>query len=106
MEVTIKKYGVLPKKLQFATKTAQNIVFLAHKAQISNQLHIMVMYISLMGFKKFQISAQNRNGLAFSFTKKRQFVTKNDRNSVFYDHKAQILNWLHIMVMYISFYGF
>jgi hypothetical protein len=38
------------KKLQLAIKTDQNIVFLAHKAQISNQLHIMVMYISFYGF--------------------------------------------------------
>jgi hypothetical protein len=58
-----------------------------------------------MGYKKFQILSQNPKGLAFDFIKKCRFATKIDRNSVFLGRKAQILNRLHIMVSYISFYG-
>jgi hypothetical protein len=59
-----------------------------------------------MGFNKFQILAQNSKVLAFNFTKKRQFVAKSDRNFIFLDHEAHILDQLYIMVMYICFYGF
>jgi hypothetical protein len=51
----------------------------------------MVMYISFMGFKKFQISSQNPNVLAFRFTKKCQFTAKTDRISVFLGHKANMI---------------
>jgi hypothetical protein len=64
------------------------------------------MYISFMSFKKFQILAQNTKGLAFGFTEKRQLAVKTDQNYVFLGRKVQILDMLHIMVMYISFYGF
>ena len=43
-----------------------------------------------MGFKKFQILAQNPKLLAFGFTQKRQFVAKIDRNSVFLDRDPHI----------------
>jgi hypothetical protein len=56
-----------------------------------------------MGFKKFQISAQNPKVLAFGFTKKRQFVAETDRNSVFLGREAHIPDWLYIMVLYINF---
>jgi hypothetical protein len=59
-----------------------------------------------MCFLKFQISAQNLNGLAFSFTEKCQFTVKIDRNSVFLTRKAHILDRLHIIAPYISFYRF
>jgi hypothetical protein len=59
-----------------------------------------------MSFKKNQISAQITKGLEFGFTEKRQFAQKTDQNSVFHNCKAEIPNWLHIMVMYISFCGF
>jgi hypothetical protein len=84
-------------------KTDRNFIFHGCISQILNQLHIMVKYIS---FKKFQISTQNPKGLAFGFTEKRQFTIKTYRNFIFLDRKAQIMDQLHIMVMYISFYGF
>jgi hypothetical protein len=59
-----------------------------------------------MGFKKFQILAQNPNGLASNFTEKHQHAVKTDQNNVFLRCKNQILDRLHIMVMYINFYGF
>jgi hypothetical protein len=59
-----------------------------------------------MGFKKFQILAKNPKGLPFGFTEKRELAAKIEWNSVFLGRKAQILDWLHIMVLYINFYGF
>jgi histidinol phosphatase-like enzyme len=59
-----------------------------------------------MGFKFFQISAQNQNGLAFGFTQKHRFATKTNRNNEFLRHKAQNLDRLRIMLMHISFYVF
>jgi hypothetical protein len=59
-----------------------------------------------VGFKKFQILAQNLKGSAFDFTEKRQIATKIDRDSVFHGLKAQISDRLHIMVFYIIFMGF
>jgi hypothetical protein len=66
----------------------------------------MVMYINFQSFKKIQISAQNPMVLAFSFNKKCQFVIKNDQNSIFLGHEANILDRLYIMVKYIKFYVF
>jgi hypothetical protein len=43
-----------------------------------------------MGSKKFQISDQNSNGLAFGFIKKCQFAAKTNRNSIFLIRKSQI----------------
>jgi hypothetical protein len=59
-------------------KSDRNSVFLGRKAHIPNRLHIMVPYISFNVFLKIQILAQNLNGLAFGFTKKRKFVAKID----------------------------
>jgi hypothetical protein len=42
----------------------------------------------------FQNLAQNLKVLAFSFTKKYDFVTKTDRNYVFLDRETYILNRL------------
>jgi hypothetical protein len=56
-----------------------------------------------MGSKKFQVSAQNPKGLAFGLTEKHQFLVKIDRNSIFLGREVQILDQLHIMVMYINF---
>jgi hypothetical protein len=53
----------------------------------------------------FQFSAQNPNGLFFAINEKRLFVVKIDRKSLFLGRKIHILDWLHIMVLYISFYG-
>jgi hypothetical protein len=93
-------------KRQLAVKTDQNYVFLGRKVQILDMLHIMVMYISFYGFKYFfQFSAQNPNGLFFGINEKRLFVVKIDRKSLFLGRKIHILDWLHIMVLYISFYG-
>jgi hypothetical protein len=50
--------------------------------------------------------AQNTKVLVFDFTEKHQFVAQTDRNSVFFGRKTQITDRLHIMIMYISFYGF
>jgi hypothetical protein len=43
---------------------------------------------------------------SISFIKKYYFAVKTDQNSVFLGHKYHILDQLHIMVPYISFYGF
>jgi hypothetical protein len=59
-----------------------------------------------MGIKKIQILAQNLKVFAFGFTETCQFVTKTDKNSIFFGRKAQILDQIHIVVSYISFYGF
>jgi hypothetical protein len=59
-----------------------------------------------MGFKKNQISSQNTKVLAFVFIKKHQIVAKTDRNSVFLGCEAHIPYRVHIMVMFIHFYGF
>jgi hypothetical protein len=59
-----------------------------------------------MGFKKFQILAQNSTVLAFGFIEKYQFVTKTDRNSVFIGREAHIPDRLYIMVMCLKVYGF
>jgi hypothetical protein len=59
-----------------------------------------------MGFNFFQISAQNQNGLAFGFTQKHRFATKTNRNNEFLRRKAQNLDRLRIMLMYIRFYVF
>jgi hypothetical protein len=93
-------------KRQFAAKTDRNSVFLDRKADILDRLHIVIPFVSFYSFKKIQILAQNPKGLGFSFTEKWQFAAKTDQNSVFLGHKTQILNCLHIMVPYISFYGF
>jgi hypothetical protein len=39
-------------KCQFATKTDQNFVFLNHEAYVPDRLHIIVLYIIFMCFKK------------------------------------------------------
>jgi hypothetical protein len=44
--------------------------------------------------------------LAHSFTKNHQFVKKTDQNSVFHGPDPYILDWLYIMILYMSFYGF
>jgi hypothetical protein len=59
-----------------------------------DQLHIMVMYISFMGFKKFQIFAQNPKLIAFGFTKKCMFEAKTDRGSLFFGCGTQNLDQL------------
>jgi hypothetical protein len=65
----------------------------------------MVLYTGFYRFGNFQILSQNPNGLASDFTEKWQFTVETDPNSVFLDRKAQILDWLHIMVLYLNFYG-
>jgi hypothetical protein len=65
----------------------------------------MVLYTGFYRFENFQILSQNPNGLASDFTEKWQFMVETDPNSVFLDRKAQILDWLHIMVLYLNFYG-
>jgi hypothetical protein len=55
--------------------------------------------------KKNQILAQNPKVSAFGFTKNYNLWEKIERNSIFHDRKAHILDQLHVMVPYISFYG-
>jgi hypothetical protein len=62
------------------------------------------MYISFYRFKKIQILAQNPKGVGFR--EKCEFVVKTNRNSIFFGCKAHIPDQLHIIVPYISFYGF
>jgi hypothetical protein len=64
-------------KRQFAAKTDINSIFLGCQAQILDRSHIMDLYISFMGFKKNQISAQNTKVLAFGFTEKTPACVKN-----------------------------
>jgi hypothetical protein len=59
-----------------------------------------------MGFKKIQNLAENPKQLTFGFTEKRKLATKTDRNLVCLGRNVQILDRLHIMLLYISFYGF
>jgi hypothetical protein len=59
-----------------------------------------------MGFQKFQILDQNPKVLSFGFTEKREIAAKTGRNSIFLGCKSQILDRLHAMIMYISFYEF
>jgi hypothetical protein len=59
-----------------------------------------------MDFKKIQILAKNSKVSTFDFTKKCQFVTKTDQNSVFIGREAPILDRSYIMIMYFKFYGF
>jgi hypothetical protein len=66
--------------------------------------HIGPVY-QFLWVKKNQILSQYPKGLASGFTKKYQFAVQTDRNSVFLYGKAQILDRLHIMVSYLSFYG-
>jgi hypothetical protein len=44
--------------------------------------------------------------LAYGFSENYKFTEKTDRNSVFIGREPHILDRLHIMVTYISFYGF
>jgi hypothetical protein len=93
-------------KCQFAAQTGLNSIFLGRKAQILDWLHIIVWYISFYRFLKNQISAQNPKVVTFGFTEKHHFAIKTDQNSIFLIRKAHIPDRLHIMVLYISFYGF
>jgi hypothetical protein len=93
-------------KLHFSAKTDRNSVCLGRNMQILDQLHIIVLYINFYGFKKNQISAQNPKGLVHRFTVKLELVAKTDRNSVFFGRNTYISDQLHIIVPYISFYGF
>jgi hypothetical protein len=43
-----------------------------------------------MGFKFFQILAQNPNVLVFHFNEKHNFIEKTDRNSIFPEHETHI----------------
>jgi hypothetical protein len=54
----------------------------------------MGMYTSFSGFKKNHNLAQNPELLAFGFTEKRYFTAKTDRNTVFLDREANILDRL------------
>jgi hypothetical protein len=54
-----------------------------------------------VGSKKFQISAQNLKGLAFGLTKKFEFATKIDENSIFFGRELHMSDRLHINVLYI-----
>jgi hypothetical protein len=44
--------------------------------------------------------------LAFGFTEKHHFMVKTDRNSVFLGREPHISDRLHIIALYIIFYGF
>jgi hypothetical protein len=94
------------RKWQFAVKTDRNFIFLCHKIQILDRLHIMVWYICFYGFQKNSNFSSKFKGLAINLSKKHRFAAKTDWNSVFYGRKAQILDRLHIMVSFIGFYRF
>jgi hypothetical protein len=59
-----------------------------------------------MSLKKFKFQLKIQRGWPSILPKKRLFATKTDRNARFLGHKSQILDWLHILILYISFYGF
>jgi hypothetical protein len=59
-----------------------------------------------MGFENYQIFAQNLKVLAYGFSENHYFAIKTDRNSVFYGRDPYILDWLYIMVPYMTFYMF
>jgi hypothetical protein len=62
--------------------------------------------VFLWVLKKFNFFAQNPWALAYGFTENSWFAVKTDRNSVFHGPDPHITDWLYIMVMYMSFYGF
>jgi hypothetical protein len=67
----------------------------------------MVLYISFYAFSIFPIfGLKSKWGLAFGFIEECQFEAKIDRNPIFLGRKAQISDWLHIMVMHTCFYDF
>jgi hypothetical protein len=51
-----------------------------------------------MGFEKYQVSAQNQNGISLQ---KRLFAMKADRKSVFHSCETHILAQLEITVLYL-----
>jgi hypothetical protein len=86
-------YGKNWPKLRISWSKHANSRSVTHNAPINKFLRA----------KKFQISAQNPKGLAFSFNKKRQSAAKTDWNSVFLGRKVHISDRLRIIVPYISF---
>jgi hypothetical protein len=56
-----------------------------------------------MGLKKLRLKIQR---VSLQFYRKSQFEAKTDINYVFFCHKAHIPDQLHIIVSYISSYGF
>jgi hypothetical protein len=65
----------------------------------------MVLYIIFYGFETKSNVAQNTKVLAFLFTEEHQFAAKTNWNSVFLGREANIPDPLHIIVLYINFYG-
>jgi hypothetical protein len=53
-----------------------------------------------MCFKKKSNFSSNYKGVRVRFYRKRQFAQKTDQNSVFYNYKAEIPNWLHIIIKF------
>jgi hypothetical protein len=87
----------------FRTKISQKSAFHLREAHILAQLDITVLYPIFWGFKKYQVSAQNPNGLAFSFIDKCLFTAKTSQKYVFHPCEAHIIVWLDITVFYINF---
>jgi hypothetical protein len=87
-------------------KNGQKSIFHPCEAHIIARLDITMMYTSVLMFWKYQISVQNRKGLAFGFNEKCLFTVKTGRKSIFHPREAHILSRLDILVLYINFYGF
>jgi hypothetical protein len=67
-------------------------------------IHNAPVYTFLPVLKKSDFGS-NLKVLAFGFTEKRQFAAKTDRNSVFLGRKADIIDRLHIVIPFVSFYS-
>jgi hypothetical protein len=66
----------------------------------------MIMYISFYGFLKKSNFGSKSKVVSLRFYGKREFMAKTSRNSIFLGRKIVILDQLHVVVMYKSFYGF
>jgi hypothetical protein len=78
------------------TKIDQNSVFLGRETHIPNQFYIMVIYINFyILFKNLNFDSESK-GDSFRVYQKMRACEKNDRNSVFLDREAHILDcFLH-----------
>jgi hypothetical protein len=63
-------------KCMFTMKTIWNFVFHPREAHILARTNIIVLYTIFLGFKKYQVLAENSKGLAFGFTDICLFMAK------------------------------
>jgi hypothetical protein len=91
---------------QVEAKTDRISVFLGCDPLIPDRVYIMVPYMRFYGFSKLRNYRSKSIVVSLGFTVNRQLPTKTDRNSIFHSRDPHILDWLYIMVPYMSFFGF